>query len=60
MTILSFTSVTYTSGTSALFTNLTWSVPSKACTVVMGPSGGGKSTLLRLAAGLIPPDSGKI
>jgi len=26
----------------------------------MGPAGGGKSTLLRLAAGLIPPDKGEV
>jgi len=29
-------------------------------TVLIGPSGGGKSTLLRLIAGLIPADSGRI
>ena len=29
-------------------------------TVIMGPSGCGKSTLLKVAAGLIPPDSGKV
>ncbi|MGA2765630.1 MAG: ATP-binding cassette domain-containing protein [Spirochaetia bacterium] len=29
-------------------------------TVIMGPSGSGKSTLLKIAAGLIPPDSGKV
>ena len=29
-------------------------------TVIMGPSGCGKSTLLKVAAGLIPPDTGKV
>ena len=29
-------------------------------TVLIGPSGGGKSTLLRLVAGLIPADSGAV
>lgn len=29
-------------------------------TVIMGPSGCGKSTLLKVAAGLIPPDSGRV
>ena len=29
-------------------------------TVIMGPSGCGKSTLLKVAAGLMPPDSGRV
>jgi phospholipid/cholesterol/gamma-HCH transport system ATP-binding protein len=34
--------------------------PEGKSTVIMGPSGCGKSTLLKVAAGLIPPDSGKV
>ncbi len=34
--------------------------PPGESTVIMGPSGCGKSTLLKVAAGIIPPDSGKV
>lgn len=34
--------------------------PESGSTVIMGPSGCGKSTLLKVAAGLIPPDSGRV
>jgi iron(III) transport system ATP-binding protein len=36
------------------------SVPSGSIVVVQGPSGGGKTTLLRLVAGLELPDEGEI
>jgi ABC-type transporter Mla maintaining outer membrane lipid asymmetry ATPase subunit MlaF len=36
------------------------SFPEGKSTVIMGPSGCGKSTLLKVAAGLIPPDSGRV
>lgn len=52
--------VTYSPGESPLFTDLDLEIPANGCTVLMGPSGGGKSTLLRLAAGLIFPDSGRV
>ena len=32
----------------------------RAIASVVGPSGGGKTTLLRLAAGLIEPDAGTV
>jgi len=35
-------------------------VPSGALTALLGPSGGGKSTLLRIVAGLERPDSGAV
>jgi phospholipid/cholesterol/gamma-HCH transport system ATP-binding protein len=36
------------------------SFPEGQSTVIMGPSGCGKTTLLKVAAGLIPPDTGKV
>src|SRR3954451_20332821 len=35
-------------------------VPSGSLTALLGPSGGGKSTLLRVIAGLETPDSGEV
>src|SRR4051812_34666415 len=35
-------------------------VPSGSLTALLGPSGGGKSTLLRVIAGLEVPDSGSV
>jgi polar amino acid transport system ATP-binding protein len=40
--------------------SLTLSIPSARVLVLIGPSGGGKSTLLRLLGGLETPDSGTI
>ena len=36
------------------------SVPDGSLTALLGPSGGGKSTLLRVLAGLEQPDSGDV
>src|SRR5919197_6518394 len=35
-------------------------IPDGALTALLGPSGGGKSTLLRIIAGLEAPDSGSV
>ncbi len=47
-------------GRQQIFENLSASLEFQHALVLVGPSGGGKSTLLRLLAGLIPPDSGTI
>ncbi|MBN1412200.1 MAG: ABC transporter ATP-binding protein [Spirochaetales bacterium] len=40
--------------------NLSLTIPDGKTMVILGPSGCGKTTLLKVLAGLIPPDSGKI
>jgi len=40
--------------------NVTLDVPAGQLCVLLGPSGSGKSTILRLIAGLAPPDGGRI
>ena len=39
---------------------MTLDVPEGSLTALLGPSGGGKSTLLRVVAGLETPDNGSI
>lgn len=43
-----------------LFTDLDWEISSGAFVALMGASGAGKSSLLSLIAGIIPPDAGNI
>jgi multiple sugar transport system ATP-binding protein len=40
--------------------NLTLTIPDGQTMVILGPSGCGKTTLLKIIAGLIPPDSGEV
>ncbi|MDX5629478.1 MULTISPECIES: phospholipid ABC transporter ATP-binding protein MlaF [unclassified Brenneria] len=47
-------------GKRQIFTDITLNVPRGKVTAIMGPSGIGKTTLLRLIGGQIPPDSGEI
>ena len=43
-----------------VFQDFSWSIPAEKCTCLMAPSGKGKTTLLRLLAGLEKPDSGML
>ena len=52
--------VHYSAGHRTIFSGLNLSVPRGRITAIMGPSGTGKTTLLRLITGQIKPDKGVI
>jgi len=47
-------------GDFAALTNVSVEIPTGGLTALLGPSGGGKSTLLRVIAGLEKPDTGQV
>src|SRR5260221_3528666 len=47
-------------GQSVALDNVSIGIPSGDLTALLGPSGGGKSTLLRIIAGLESPDTGSV
>jgi sulfate transport system ATP-binding protein len=53
-------SVTKAFGSFAALTDVSVDIPSGRLTALLGPSGGGKSTLLRIIAGLERPDAGRV
>lgn len=44
----------------AILRNVNVSFPFGKCTLILGPSGSGKSVILKVAAGIIPPDGGDV
>jgi ABC-type transporter Mla maintaining outer membrane lipid asymmetry ATPase subunit MlaF len=58
--LISFQEVTVQLGGRDVLRNVSLSFPASRSTVIMGPSGSGKSILLKTAAGLIPADSGRV
>lgn len=52
--------LTFYRGERKIFDNISLRVPKGKVTAIMGPSGIGKTTLLRLIGGQMPPDSGDI
>ena len=50
--------VSFTRGNRCIFDNISLTVPRGKITAIMGPSGIGKTTLLRLIGGQIAPDHG--
>ncbi|WP_296615686.1 heme ABC exporter ATP-binding protein CcmA [Sphingomonas sp.] len=58
--MLSFSSVTCIRGGRALFEDLSFALGTGDAALVTGPNGIGKSSLIRLAAGLLAPAAGRI
>ena len=58
--VLSFQDVSFGYGASVVIDRLTLAVPRGQVLAIMGGSGVGKTTLLRLMAGLVTPQSGRV
>ena len=52
--------VVFTRGNRRIFDGISLDIPRGRITAIMGPSGTGKTTLLRLIGGQLRPDSGTI
>ncbi|MBQ4832785.1 ATP-binding cassette domain-containing protein [Pseudoalteromonas sp. MMG010] len=52
--------VCFSRGNRAIYENMSFSVPKGKITAIMGPSGIGKTTMLRLIGGQLKPDTGDI
>ena len=59
-TAIAFDRVTKRFGTRVVVEDLVLDIPLGKTTVLLGPSGTGKSTLLRMATGLLRPDAGVV
>ena len=60
MTLIAFDAVTCVRGGRALFQRLSFTLEQGGAALVTGPNGIGKSSLIRLAAGLLVPAAGRI
>jgi iron complex transport system ATP-binding protein len=58
--ILEFRQVGFAHGPRTIFESLSWTVKQGETVALIGPNGVGKTTLLRLAAGLLRPSCGEI
>lgn len=58
--IIDIHNLTFSRGERKIFDDLTLSIPAGKVTAIMGPSGTGKTTLLKLIAGQLYPESGKV
>lgn len=57
---IAFENVSFSYGKTAVLTDVTWHLPSNGVVCLWGASGCGKTTALRLLAGLEKPSSGKV
>ncbi len=58
--IVEIKDVTFTRGVRTIYQDMCFSIPRSKITAIMGPSGIGKTTMLRLIGGQLKPDSGDI
>lgn len=58
--IIRFKNVFFSYGQNLVLEDINFSVAENEFVVLMGPNGGGKSTMLKIILGLIKPDKGKI
>lgn len=58
--IISIRNVSFHRGDRAIFKNLNCTIAAGKITAIMGPSGTGKTTLLRLIGGQLQPDEGQV
>ena len=57
---VTFENVTVTYGPIHALNDVSFSVDSGSLSAVVGPNGGGKSTLLKAVVGLVKPDEGEV
>ena len=58
--LLSFERVSFSYSSCRVIADAEFRIERGSCTALIGPNGGGKTTMLRLAAGLVHPSAGKI
>lgn len=58
--LVKITDLHFSRGTRKIFDGLSMKIPRRGVTAIMGPSGTGKTTLLKLIGGQLKPDAGKI
>lgn len=59
-TLIEIQDLRFSRGNRKIFDGVTLSIPKGKVTAIMGPSGTGKTTLLKLIAGQLTPDSGQV